>query len=132
VSVSFLEDIPPRLAYSHLLEALDEEFDTLEAGFWYLDGCTGYCPGCFQRPWCEFGTQSCWPEDEEAGEIHLIDPVKKYVSPTPFSLTLLQKFQAEEDKEFEAYMEEYKDKPFPLNPLPFDPDDVDWGDDVPF
>lgn len=132
VSVDFQEDVPPRLAYSHLLEALEEEFDTLESGFWHLDGCTGYCPGCFQRPWCETGSQSCWSEDEEAGEMRLIDSVKHYVSPSPISLELLRNFQAEADKRHEEFMKKYKDKPFPLDPLPFDLDDVDGDDEVPF
>lgn len=64
--------------------------------------------------------------------MHLIDSVKDYVSATPFSLTLLQKSQAEEDKEFEAFMKEYKDKPFPFSPLPFDWDDFDGDDEIPF
>ena len=55
VSVDFREEIPPRLVYRHLLESLEDEFDIIIEGFWHLDGCTGYCPDCFQRPWCDTG-----------------------------------------------------------------------------
>lgn len=97
------EALPPRLVYEHLLEILEDEFDIIKDSMWHLDGCTGYCPGCFQRPWCEVGSQSCWPEDEQAGKMFLIDSVKNYVSASQFSLSILQKFQAEEDRMFAEF-----------------------------
>lgn len=90
ISVCFNEGVPPRLAYEALLEDLEEEVETIQYGTFVFDGCTGYCPGCFQRPWCETGTSSCWSEDEEAGEMAVIDSVKRYVCPSPGSLQMLK------------------------------------------
>ncbi len=129
VTVEFQENIPPRLVYHHLLDCLEEEFDTIGEGFWHLDGCTGYCPGCFQRPWCEIGSQSCWLEDEEAGTMHLIDSVKEYVSASPVSLTILQKFQAQEDKEWEEFEKKHKAGNISIDLSSLDIDDDDY---VPF
>ena len=101
ILVEFKDDIPLPLVIMHLLEMLDEQFEMINDGFWHLDGCSGYCPDCFQRPWCETGCESCWQEDEEAGKMFLIDIVKRYVSASPVSLSILQKIQAEKDKKFE-------------------------------
>ncbi|MEZ4683156.1 MAG: hypothetical protein R2932_54010 [Caldilineaceae bacterium] len=60
VAVELEDELPLGLLYDHLLEILEEEFDILVAGTWHIDGCSGYCPGCFQRPWCDFGQSSCW------------------------------------------------------------------------
>jgi hypothetical protein len=103
-SVDLKEELPPRLVYDHLLETLEEEFDFIMMGCWHLDGCTGYCPDCFQRPWCEFGTSSCWNEDEEAGYMVFPESVKKYVLPSRVSLAILRTCQEKENaklKEFE-------------------------------
>lgn len=108
ICVDLKEDIPPRLAYENLMEMLREEFDLMIEGFWHIDGCSGYCPDCFQRPWCEAGSQSCWPEDEKIGEMYLHDSVRKYVSPSPTSLEVLRKFQAEEDRKIEEFEKSYK------------------------
>lgn len=124
VSVDLQEELPPRLVYEHLLEILDDEFDIIGAGFWHLDGCTGYCPGCFQRPWCETGSQTCWQEDEQAGKIVLIDSVKNYVSASSVSLSILQKFQAEADRKFAEFKQDQNDGGIQVDPLPFDFDDT--------
>ncbi len=108
VTVDLVNDEPPRLVYEHTLETLDEEFELMTEGFWHLDGCSGYCPGCNQRPWCESGLDCCWPEDEEAGKMFLIDPVKKYVSASPESLKILREKQKERDKEFEEFEKKTK------------------------
>ena len=129
IIVEFKEDIPPRLVYMHLLEVLDEQWEMINEGFWHLDGCTGYCPGCFQRPWCEFGCQSCWTEDEEAGKMCLDDSLNEYVSPSPVSLLILRKCQAEEDKKFEAFKKTQKDTDSSIDTIPFNSGDED---DVPF
>ena len=129
ILVEFKEEVPLRLKYMHLLEILDEEFEEIVEGFWHLDGCTGSCPYCFQRPWCELGCRSCWSEDEKVGKMFLIEPVKEYVSPSSNSLQLLQKYQAEEDKEFEEFKNSQNHKVISVNPFPFDPDKED---DFPF
>ncbi len=126
VAVDIREEVPPRLVYEHLFEVLEDEFDISEDdGFWHLDGCTGYCPGCFQRPWCETGNQSCWSEDEQAGKMFLIDSLKNYVSASLISLSILQKFQAEEDRKFAEFKQNQNDWDSLIDPLPFDLDDDD-------
>jgi hypothetical protein len=67
VTVDFHEGVPTRLAYEHLREELlGEEFAFLAPGTTcHITGCTGYCPDCFQRPWCESGSEYPWPDDEE-------------------------------------------------------------------
>lgn len=104
--VSINEDVPTKVFYQELLSWLSETkelFDKNSGGMLVYDGCSGYCPGCFQRPWCESGTTSCWTEDEEAGKMDLIDELKEFVSPSPQSLSILQEFQAKEDKEWEDF-----------------------------
>ncbi|MEZ4684478.1 MAG: hypothetical protein R2932_60725, partial [Caldilineaceae bacterium] len=115
VAVELEDELPLGLLYDHLLEILEEEFDILVAGTWHIDGCSGYCPGCFQRPWCDFGQSSCWREDEAAGKIHLIDILQPYVSASPTSLPLLQQRQAAEDRQFAEFkrnQNEDEDLPF--------------------
>jgi hypothetical protein len=102
-SVELKEALPPRLLYEDLLELLDEEFDFMMTGCWHLDSCSGYCPDCFQRPWCEFGTSSCWQEDEAAGYMVFPEVVKKYVSPSPVSLEILRSYQANENEQLDKW-----------------------------
>ena len=102
-SIGLNDGIPARLVYNYLLETLEEENEFFIDGGWTHDGCTGYCPDCFQRPWCKSGGQLCWSEDIEAGEMLLIDSLKKYVSASPVSLQILQKCQAEKDKKFNDF-----------------------------
>lgn len=116
-------ELPPRLLYEYLLERLEDEFDILVDGMWHIDGCSGYCPGCFQRPWCDFGIRSCWQEDEEAGKMLLIELVEKYVSASPASLQLLQKYQAEEDRAFAAFKQNRNGGDNALDAWPFATDD---------
>ena len=128
-SVDLMTNVPSRLVYEYLLEMLDDEWDIIEEGYWHLDGCTGYCPGCFQRPWCEFGTSSCWPEDEEVGRIYFIEALHKFVSPSPTSLAVLRKLQAEHDQDFNDFREAQSERNFPPEPDLFDADD---DDELPF
>lgn len=103
------DGIPARLVYAFLYEELGEEFELHESdglGFWSFDGCSGYCPDCFQRPWCDSGQSSCWSEDKEAGKMHLTDELNKYVSASPQSLEILQQLQAEEDAKFAQFKAE--------------------------
>jgi hypothetical protein len=134
LSVDLNEGVPPRLIYEHLLEVIEEEFELL-GGVWHLDGCTGYCPGCFQRPWCEFGTNSCWSEDEEAGCMVFPENVKRYVSASPVSLTILRRAQEEEDRKMKKIMDEMErekqDKTEKANKIE-KADETDENDDLPF
>ncbi len=110
--ISLNEGIPPRLVYEYLVEHLSETVELDPGGGWCVDGCSGYCPGCFQRPWCEFGAGSCWTEDEEAGKMSLIDALSPYLSASPQSLEILQSLQAKEDAEMEKYKSENPDSGF--------------------
>jgi len=67
VVIDLCGGIPDRVAYEYLRESLaDSEFEFMgPATTCHLDGCTGYCPGCFQRPWCATGRDEAWPEDLE-------------------------------------------------------------------
>ncbi|HRI60613.1 MAG TPA: hypothetical protein PK228_12840 [Saprospiraceae bacterium] len=107
--ISLNEGIPPRLVYEYLVESLGETFELGPGGGWHLDGCTGYCPDCFQRPWCDTGQSSCWSEDEEAGKMSLTDTLSPYVCASPHSLEILQRLQAEKDADFEKFKAENPD-----------------------
>ncbi len=71
ILVELQDGVPPRLVYSYLVRELQPpDFEDLGRGeFCHLTGCTGYCPGCFQRPWCNLGLEDSWPEDEETGRM---------------------------------------------------------------
>lgn len=114
VQVDLQGELPPRLLYEHLLEILEEDFDILVSGMWHLDGCDGYCPGCFQRLWCDIGQNLCWQEDEEAGKMALIDLLQTHVSATPISLSLLRERQAEEDRLFAKFKQNQDDDEMPF------------------
>ena len=103
ISVDLNKDVPPRMVYAYLMDTLNDEFGLMTEGSFHIDGCSGYCPECFQRPWCDTGNKSCWSEDEKIGEMFLIDSVRRYVSPSPVSLAVLRKCQAEEDKRFAEF-----------------------------
>ena len=90
IEEGFNENVPPRLLYTHLFENLEKSMILINEGGWILDGCDGYCPGCFQRPWCDAGIESCWTEDEEQGAICLTDEVMNFVCPSPVSLEILK------------------------------------------
>lgn len=127
-SIELNDGIPARLVYNYLLETLEEENEFFIDGGWTHDGCTGYCPDCFQRPWCKSGSQLCWSEDKEAGKMFLIDSAKKYVSASPVSLLILQKCQAEEDKKFKDFEVNQNSDDISTDLNSSDPDD----DDIPF
>lgn len=112
--IALNDDIPTRLVYSYLYEVLHDTFEVFEPGGGGLvfDGCSGYCPGCFQRPWCEFGQNSCWSEDNEAGKMLLIEELSQYVCAAPQSLAILQQLQAEQDAAFERFKAENPDTYF--------------------
>lgn len=105
-AVDFIDELPPRLVYEQVIETLEDEFDLIADGWWHLDSCTGYCPGCVRRPWCEQGCNSCWDEDEAAGYMIVPENVKRFVTSSPVSLTILQACQEEEDRKMKKFMEE--------------------------
>jgi hypothetical protein len=91
------QDIPDRIVYEYIWETLEEEQDLDDGGGWFIDGCSGYCPGCFQRPWCDTGQKGSWKEDEAAEKMHLIDDLKEFVSASPFSLDILKQYNDEDE-----------------------------------
>lgn len=129
VQVELQGELPSRLLYVYLLERLEADFDILVDGMWHIDGCSGYCPGCFQRPWCDIGSRSCWREDEEAGKMALIELVEQYVSANPASLQLLRKYQAEEDQAFAEFKQNRNSEDNTLGPWPFA---TDGDSEIPF
>ncbi len=110
--ISLNEGIPARVVYCNVMEWIGEklELDGPFGGGWTFDGCSGWCPGCFQRPWCEFGNSSCWREDEEAGKMCLPDELNDYVSASPQSFSIISKLQAEEDAKMEKWKQENEKK----------------------
>lgn len=77
VVVELQSNLPPRVAYRCLQkELLEEPFEYMPKGCTcHVTACSGYCPGCLQRPWCESGLEEEWPEDEEAGRMVCPDDV---------------------------------------------------------
>ena len=106
--INWQDGVPNRLVYQAILDGLEEEDFGGEG--WHNDGCSGYCPGCIQRPWCDTGLDSCWTEDEEAGKLHLPEELKDYVSPSPISLEILRAEQDEKDEEWEKFVDEQNAK----------------------
>jgi len=123
--------IPAKVMYQYLWITLAEEFDLDGEGGWVLDGCDGYCPGCFQRPWCDTGQESHWTEDEKAGKMALPEILTLYVSPSPVSLELLREHKEEET------MYDLSDRdqdsgyvPDPLNRGLYERQSYNWEDEV--
>lgn len=98
-----LPKMPDRLIYNFVTEWLNEETELCPTGSWVFSGCSGYCPGCIQRPWCNIGQDCCWTEDEVAGKMVFPKEAELYVSASPVSLALLKKAQEHEDREFEVF-----------------------------
>ena len=119
IEVCLCDGLPIRVEYAYLYEMLDET-EELGSGF-TVDGCSGYCPDCVQRPCCETGQALCWKEDEEAGKIYWPESLTPFVSASPQSFALLQ--QAEEEKKAQSakWMKEQGIEP----ETPPEPDD-DW------
>lgn len=81
VVIEYQDGVPVRLAYSELRRSLQEsQFEILAHGATcHLTGCTGYCPECFQRPWCDVGMDLSWPEDGAIGGMALPEVCKPFV-----------------------------------------------------
>ena len=60
-----VESLPKRIAYRYLAEKLlFEEFPLIPQGWqYYIDGCSGDCPGCFQANYCQV-KDDIWSADE--------------------------------------------------------------------
>ena len=95
-----LQKIPDRLFYEYILDWIEEEHELCPGGEWHLDGCTGYCPGCIQRAWCEVGHSSVWREDEDEGKMVLPEEVGHYVSASRYSLAIMLKEEKENPDTF--------------------------------
>lgn len=58
INLAFCEKTPVSLIYNYLASEIipNEEINaiTFEGCFTTFNGCTGYCPGCFQKDYCEF------------------------------------------------------------------------------
>ena len=107
--ISLNDGIPPKVVYQYIWDTLQEVFEissTSGGGGWFIDGCSGYCPGCFQRPWCETGLTGYWPEDKKAGKMELPEEIKEYVSASSVSLDILKEY---EDPEEEYMVERNQD-----------------------
>ncbi len=123
IEVGLHETIPARLQYKYMLGKLEQLYEITFAGGWVIDGCSGCCPECMQRPWCDSGQDCCWPEDEKAGEIFYIDEVRKYVSPSPVSLGIISDIQQKFDADMEKRMKEIDnnkgERPYCKHLMPF-------------
>ncbi|MBC8379463.1 MAG: hypothetical protein H8E62_09830 [Planctomycetes bacterium] len=58
IELGLVKDLPERLIYTYIVEEVLPETPSFPFGadcrFTYvIDGCSGYCPGCFQREYCE-------------------------------------------------------------------------------
>ncbi|MBN2451643.1 MAG: hypothetical protein JXR77_14740 [Lentisphaeria bacterium] len=81
--------MPDRLAYEELHALLDEEVELLAPGTTCcIDGCSGYCPECLRRPWCEYGL-ALWPEDEDAGCMVVPESARRFLAPADMALDRL-------------------------------------------
>jgi len=69
IEVGFANELPIDVLYSCLREmCVSEDFNpaTADAGFSFvLDGCSGYCPDCLQKPYCKNAEELYGDEDDE-------------------------------------------------------------------
>lgn len=81
VLVGLNSEVPERVVYAYLKRELESStFEFLPKNTrCHLDACTGYCPGCIQRPWCDLGHEGEWQEDIEAGHMVVPDEIREYV-----------------------------------------------------
>ena len=63
--LALLAELPIRVIYKYLTEDfLYEEIQILGNGWTFrIDGCDGYCPGCFQVNYCEIARENWNPDD---------------------------------------------------------------------
>lgn len=98
-----LQKLPSHIFLMVLCEMLEEEFERMEGGGWMLDACSGYCPGCLQRPWCNTGQGLGWKEDNDSGGMHLREELKDYVSMAPQPQEVLEGYNRALEEECESF-----------------------------
>ena len=83
IGVDLFGAVPDRAVYCWLKKELEttQYAITAPGGHWHI-GCPSYCPGCFQRPWCELGRAVAWVEDEQAGGM-VVPPEVEPFAPRP-------------------------------------------------
>jgi hypothetical protein len=113
IGVSLVFDLPPLVEYHLIIDILKSDTDSYFEFGCTIDGCSGYCPGCMQRPWCDSGLENKWPEDIERGKMHLPPELRDFVSASPHSLEMLN-----DAEEFEI-SNSNSDFPYNLDALPF-------------
>lgn len=80
VQADLRPEIPAKIRYAYLLKvAREEKFPLMAEGTFMVLGCSGFCPGCIQRLWCENGRETGWLEDEEAGGLALTPEIKEFL-----------------------------------------------------
>lgn len=73
VTVALQRGVPQALKYEYLDGFLEDSFDDFgPQGLFVIDGCSGFCPECFQREWCAAADEFGW---SETGESHEVDDV---------------------------------------------------------
>jgi len=65
ISVDLKEGIPLRQVYQYLVEELQEKFTIIPGMTLHLDGCSGWCPDCFQVDYCDVKDDIWTKEDLE-------------------------------------------------------------------
>ena len=80
VWIDIMGNVPPRMLYELVRSELRGRV------FWHTApgtvnriGCSTYCPGCVQRPWCAMGRLESWPEDEASGSMAIPDSAIAFV-----------------------------------------------------
>ncbi len=63
ISVDLKEGLPLRKIYQYLVEELQEKFTIIPGMELHLDGCSGWCPDCFQVDYCD-AKDDFWTREE--------------------------------------------------------------------
>ena len=80
IYVDLFGAVPDRLVYGWLKTELETaEYEIVDPGTRCHIGCSSYCPGCFQRPWCEMGQELSWVEDDQAGRMAVPREIEPHV-----------------------------------------------------
>ncbi|WP_456408642.1 hypothetical protein [Caldithrix abyssi] len=77
IVIDLVEALPLRLAYKFLTEeALLEKFEFVDGATLHIDGCSGWCPGCFQADYCSTKDE-IWGKEEFERERQKIKKQKR-------------------------------------------------------
>ena len=52
ISISLPKKMPPKVAYTFIVDSLNEKVDIVNTGFIGIDFCTGYAPDCKLKEFC--------------------------------------------------------------------------------